>query len=172
MPVTYLRKVKANELDRVIEIIEEAKTVLRGRGVNLWQNSYPDQQTLKSDIKRGIAYFLIKDNQIAGVAALETQGEASYDKLENGQWSPQSQKHYAIFHRVAIAKGHQGEGLASIFIQHLLSVAAALDIQDIRIDTHADNLAMRHVIEKNGFTYCGNINNAQQLPLVAYQRFI
>ena len=61
MPVTYLRKVKANELDRVIEIIEEAKTVLRGRGVNLWQNGYPDQQTLKMIFSRGMPYFSLNN---------------------------------------------------------------------------------------------------------------
>jgi len=33
MPVTYLRKVKANELDRVIEIIEEAKTFCADAGL-------------------------------------------------------------------------------------------------------------------------------------------
>ncbi|AXX65496.1 MAG: GNAT family N-acetyltransferase [Lactobacillus sp.] len=172
MPVTYLRKVQADELDQVVEIIEEAKQVLKGRGVDLWQDGYPDQKILRSDIQRGIAYFLIKDDKIAGVAALEDQGESSYDQIEDGSWSPKSQERYAIFHRVAIAQGHQGEGLASVFIQHLLSITASLNIHDVRIDTHFDNLAMQHVIEKNGFQKCGTIRDAQQRPLVAYQRFI
>ncbi|MBA1392624.1 GNAT family N-acetyltransferase [Bombilactobacillus bombi] len=172
MAVTYLRKVQINELAQVIEIIEEAKQVLKGRGVDLWQDGYPDENILRSDIERGIAYFLIKDAKIVGVAALEDQGEASYEHIEDGQWSKQSQAHYAIIHRVAIAQGHQGEGLSSIFIQHLLTVSASLSIHDIRIDTHFDNLAMQHVIEKNGFNHCGTIRDDQGRPLVAYQRFI
>lgn len=172
MPVTYLRKVHADEIELVVEIIEEAKGVLRGRGVDLWQDGYPDQAILQDDIDRGIAYFLIKDDQIAGVAALEDQGESNYDQIYDGQWSPDSHKNYAIIHRVAICQGHQGEGLSSIFIQHLLTIAASQNFSDVRIDTHFDNLAMRHVIEKNGFTQCGTIDNVMRKPCVAYQRFI
>ncbi|UQS83085.1 GNAT family N-acetyltransferase [Bombilactobacillus thymidiniphilus] len=172
MPITHLRKVQSNELATVTAIIEEAKTVLKGRGVDLWQEGYPDQAILQDDIDRGIAYFLVKDGKVVGVAALETQGEASYDQIHEGQWRPDSKERYAILHRVAIAKGHQGEGLASIFIQHLISAAVALDFSDIRIDTHLDNLAMQHVITKNGFQECGVIYNNDQKPCVAYQCFV
>ncbi|UQS82009.1 GNAT family N-acetyltransferase [Bombilactobacillus folatiphilus] len=172
MPITYLRKVHADEIELVVEIIEEAKSVLRGRGVDLWQDGYPDQATLQDDIQRQIAYFLIKDEEIVGVAALEDQGESSYDQIYDGQWSPKSKDRYAIIHRVAVCQGHQGEGLASIFIQHLMTIAASLNFKDIRIDTHFDNLAMRHIIEKNGFQQCGTIDNAVHKPCVAFQRFL
>ena len=52
MPVVYLKKVQLEQLDQVIEIIEEAKTVLKQRDINLWQDGYPDRDVLVSDIKR------------------------------------------------------------------------------------------------------------------------
>lgn len=172
MPVVYLKKVQLEQLDQVIEIIEEAKTVLKQRDINLWQDGYPDRDVLVSDIKRGIAYFLIKDDDIAGVAAIEDQGEKFYEELIEGDWSSKSQPHYAIIHRVAISQRHQGEGLASVFIQHLLSIAASKGLTDIRIDTHVDNVPMQHVILKNGFIQCGKLFNASHTPCVAFQRFI
>ncbi|NVY96413.1 GNAT family N-acetyltransferase [Lactobacillus sp. DCY120] len=172
MAITYVRKVRAAELKTVVRIINEAKQVLQSRNVDLWQKGYPDQTVLKDDIARQIAYFLICDEQIVGVAALEDQGEAHYEQLIEGSWSKDSKEQYAVIHRVAICQGHQGEGLASTFIQHLLSVAAVADFKDIRIDTHVDNVPMQHVILKNGFQQCGRLEDSLHTPCFAYQKFI
>lgn len=41
--------------------------------------------------------------------------------------------------------------------------------QNIRIDTHADNKTMQHLIEADGFTRCGIIYIADGTPRIAYQ---
>ena len=41
--------------------------------------------------------------------------------------------------------------------------------QSIRIDTHADNKTMQHLIEADGFTRCGIIYIADGTPRIAYQ---
>ncbi len=41
---------------------------------------------------------------------------------------------------------------------------------NIRIDTHQNNKRMQHLLEKNGFTYCGIILTEEQAPRLAYQK--
>ena len=42
--------------------------------------------------------------------------------------------------------------------------------ESLRADTHADNKAMQHLLEKNGFTRCGIIRVEDGTPRIAYQR--
>lgn len=42
----------------------------------------------------------------------------------------------------------------------------------MRIDTHADNHIMQHVIEKAGFQRCGIIFTDDGTPRIAYQKVI
>ncbi|WP_419348698.1 GNAT family N-acetyltransferase, partial [Acinetobacter baumannii] len=50
-----------------------------------------------------------------------------------------------------------GQHLAHQFMTLLITAASIDGAHDVRIDTHPDNLAMQHVIQKAGFTYCGDI---------------
>ena len=45
-------------------------------------------------------------------------------------------------------------------------------IQNLRIDTHEDNVIMRHCIEKAGFRYCGVIHLLSGDPRLAFQKIL
>lgn len=55
------------------------------------------------------------------------------------------------------------------FILHIRDAAPGTIAQSIRIDTHADNKTMQHLIEADGFTRCGIIYIADGTPRIAYQ---
>ncbi len=41
---------------------------------------------------------------------------------------------------------------------------------NLKIDTHRDNKIMQHLLEKNGFKYCGIINTDDGTERMAYQK--
>ena len=43
---------------------------------------------------------------------------------------------------------------------------------NLRIDTHAQNLVMQHLIVKHGFVHCGTVYVADGSARLAYQRCI
>ena len=60
-------------------------------------------------------------------------------------------------------------------IHHLLTLSRELGYTDVRIDTHFENMAMQHVIEKNGFIHRGTITmleDENSVPRTAYQMII
>ena len=64
---------------------------------------------------------------------------------------------YLSIHRVALAESTRGKKLAKPFLEHLLTIAASKDIQDVRIDTYPANEPMEKTIYSAGFTYQGMI---------------
>lgn len=71
----YLRQATPDDLPRIIDIIDGAKKTLRDRGVEQWQQGYPNEEILKQDIQEDISYVLVLNGTVVGTAALQ-QGYA------------------------------------------------------------------------------------------------
>ena len=140
------RKTEAADLDGVMEIIRQAQDSLKARGVDQWQNGYPDRPAIEADIARGWSYVLADGERVLGTAAISFAGEPTYDTISQGSWRGEGA--YAVMHRVAVREDCKGQGLAG----RLVSAAG-----QIRIDTHRQNASMQRMLEKNGFVYCGII---------------
>jgi len=79
----------------------------------------------------------------------------------DGAWL--NDRSYATLHRIA-SRGTQ-KGLFKLIIEFSWSICP-----NLRIDTHQNNTPMRHLIEKNGFVYCGIIIVGDGTPRLAYQK--
>ncbi|WP_125590000.1 GNAT family N-acetyltransferase [Companilactobacillus jidongensis] len=153
----YLRQAHSDDFERVAEIISGAKKTLFDRGVNQWQQGYPDEEILRRDIEEGINYVLMLDGIIVGTAALQQGYDRDYQKISDGRWSEDSEVTYSIIHRIAVEAGHQSKMLYIALIQQLMTMSYHLGYHDVRIDTHPDNLVMQHVITDSGFVEKGII---------------
>lgn len=83
------------------------------------------------------------------------------------QHSPHLQR--APKYAILIWKFRKNNILEGGFILHIRDAAPRDIAQSIRIDTHADNKTMQHLIEADGFTRCGIIYIADGTPRIAYQ---
>ena len=81
------------------------------------------------------------------------------------QWPDRNPYH--VIHRIAaIEPGHKA---AEILINHGFDEMLHSGGQaTIRIDTHADNVIMHHLLRKYGFAMCGVIRLADGAPRTAY----
>ncbi|WP_086312190.1 hypothetical protein A5821_003479 [Enterococcus sp. 7F3_DIV0205] len=169
----YLRKAVPEDLGKIMEIIAAARQMLHDQKIPQWQHGEgPNEKQLEQDIFLQQCYVLIIDQEIAGLGILSTTAELPYEQIRNGQWQQTNQK-YAVIHRVALDPMYQGQGLALLLMNYLITTARLNDYLDIRIDTHPDNKTMQRLIKKAGFTYQGEIllpvSNGER---VAYQLVI
>lgn len=175
MATIYMKKATEQDLPRVLEIIDLAKKTLKKRGVDQWQNGYPDEEILKQDIKDGINYITLLDGVVVGTAALQQGIDENYEVIAEGQWDEESNPEYTVVHRIAVDPNYAGHNLSDTMIHHLLTLSRSLGYSDVRIDTHFENMAMQHVIEKNGFLHRGTITmleDENSVPRIAYQTLI
>lgn len=175
MATIYMKKATDKDLTRVLEIIDLAKKTLKKRGVNQWQNGYPDKEILKQDIIDGINYIMVLDGEIVGTAALQQGIDENYETINEGKWDDESMPEYTVVHRIAVDPNYAGHNLSDTMIHHLLTLSRELGFTDVRIDTHFENMAMQHVIEKNGFIHRGTITmleDENSVPRTAYQMII
>lgn len=166
-----IRKTRMEETGKIMEIIEDAKAFLKSSGVDQWQDGYPEEDTIKEDVRAGISYLLeTKDGKIGATAAISDQREPGYENIYQGCWL--SLQPCLVIHRIAVRETLRGCGYAAAFFAFAEGLAAETGIGDIKVDTHRDNRAMRRFLEKQGFTLCGVIYLADGSQRLAYEKIL
>jgi glutamyl-tRNA synthetase len=128
-----------------------------------WAGGYPPDERIAADIAAGYCRVICgpgENGAVHGVFALVPGPEASYATLTGGQWANSAP--YWVIHRLA-ADG----ALPGVFAACLAYCRAAVPC--LRVDTHADNRPMQHLLEKNGFVFRGGIVIEDGTPRIAYE---
>ena len=146
------RLLDENEIDEVMEVIEDARALLKEEGNGQWQFGYPTRLDLLNDIKNKQLYGIVEDNRIVAVCAI-TGYEESYMHLYEGSWL--SDFEYLVMHRVAVRKEYRGKGYGKKLFELFIEVGKSKNIHSLRIDTHANNSLLIHLMNLYNFKYCG-----------------
>ncbi len=150
------QKASGEDFEEVWKIVDDARNRMLREGKQQWDNNYPLPSHIHNDIANETAYVL-KDSSGKTVCfgAVIFDGEAAYESIE-GRWL--SEKEYVVVHRLAVSQETQGQGVASLFLQQVEKLARQKGIESFKVDTNFDNFAMMAVLDKLGFTYCGEIS--------------
>lgn len=164
------RKAKNEDIPEIMEIIKEAQEYFKSKGINQWQDGYPNENNLKEDILADESYVILINGKIIATAAISFRGESTYDKIYNGEWL--SNRKYGVIHRVAVSNNYKGKGISNEIIKFSEIKCKEHGIFSIKIDTHEENFVMRGLLEKNGFEYCGIIILEDGAERVAYEKLL
>lgn len=155
-----IRLALKEEIDVIMHIYKEAKIFMRNCGNgNQWKDGYPNKALIEKDIEEKQCYVCVCGDDIAGVFVFKIGEDPTYRIIENGKWSKDAL--YGCIHRIASARTYKG--VAKCCFDFCVKQIAYL-----RVDTHQDNLPMRHFLESYGFCACGTIYVEDGSPRIAY----
>ena len=164
----HIRQATYSDIDSLMEVFEAARSIMRASGnMNQWSCNYPSRELVGSDIKAGTCMVLCEDSTIVGTMALIQGPDPTYFSID-GEWPDESP--YYVIHRIAALM--PGLNLSKVMLDWAFEYIAARGCDVIRIDTHRDNIIMKHVLDKYGFTPCGVIYLADGSPRDAYYKNI
>ena len=157
-----VRLATLDDYAEIARIYDTARQTMRASGNHAqWINGYPQREVIEHDIERNECYLIEGDDGVPhAVFMFSTAGDSTYDVIEDGAWL--DDEPYGVIHRIG------SDGVMSGVLPCALDFCTRT-ISNIRIDTHADNAIMRHVLEKAGFTECGTIYCHDGTPRIAYQ---
>ena len=158
-----LRRATLEDVDAILNIINQAKSYLKSKNIDQWQNGYPNLESTIKDINDENSYVICDDDKVIATAAVIDDVDPNYEYIENGQWI--SHYDYICVHRVACLPEYKGNGVAGRFLEF----AKTLNRQSVRIDTHEENLSMQKMILKHGFNYCGIVYMSDSAKRFAYE---
>ena len=149
-----------------MDILNAGRQFQREQGFIQWPDGYPDEESVRCDLRDGLGYVLKVDGVIAAYMYIGFDGDPAYPLIK-GQWH--YDEPYGVLHRVAIAENFRNLGLSQILFRLSGELVKQRGFGCLRIDTHEDNKRMQHVLTKNGFSFCGTVLQNGE-PRLAYDK--
>jgi RimJ/RimL family protein N-acetyltransferase len=160
-----LRLATKEEIDMATKFINEARAYQNEQGFVQWTDAYPNRDTVCDDVKQKIGYMFTEGGKPVGYMGISFSGEPAYDQIE-GAWK--TGKPYAVVHRLALGKEGRNKGVSKDIFSLIKKLCIVNNIHAIRVDTDDANKLMQHVLQREGFQYCGTISFAGG-PKMAYE---
>lgn len=146
-----IRQASDADIPAILPIYDSARRYMRAQGnLNQWTGGYPSEQTLRADMASGGSFVCVApDGHIAATFFFSLAGEPTYDIIYGGQWL--NSEPYGVVHRAASDGSCPG-------VMAAITDFCLRRCPNLRIDTHADNRAMRAALARLGFVHCGIIH--------------
>lgn len=171
-----IRKSLVSDIDEIMPLFAMARKTMAALGIDQWQNGYPFRENIEEDAANGESYVVTTDDgRICGTFMLMKRNEPTYDKILDGEWIEKSES-YATIHRITVEPSMRqtgdkscGVSVSRMIVDYAKAFARTNGLPSVKVDTHRGNIAMRKMLEKNGFVHCGTILLASGEERVAYQ---
>ena len=147
-----LRLARPPEAGQCYQCIEDARAYHRSLGFEQWHPDYPTLQTILDDIARGIGYAFVDSSGVIGYCCIVFGDEPAYREI-SGAWK--TDRPYAVVHRMAFCSRARGTRLSSQAFHLIQALCQSNRVDAIRVDTQEENKVMQHVLDREGFAYCG-----------------
>ncbi len=166
-----IRLATIGDVPDIASLYEKARILLRERGIDQWQEGYPNADSARNDIENAYSFVIVENGEVIGTAALDVGVEPTYVEIFEGEWKTESPI-YAFVHRVAVNPEKSGKGLAAMFFGKAEGIAREHGVISMRCDTHRDNHAMQKTLKNAGFEYCGIIYLETGAERLAFEKVL
>ena len=163
------RKAEKTDIERIWQIIGQAKAQMQRLGSQQWDESYPAIEHIHQDIQDGNGYVICREDRVVAYGVISFDGEPVYKEIE-GKWS--NDLPYVIVHRLAIADEMKRQGMAKQFMLQAEEVSRKKGVYNFRVDTKYDNTYMLRLIDTLGFRYCGEVYYRNNSARKAFEKTI
>jgi ribosomal protein S18 acetylase RimI-like enzyme len=147
-----IRPGKPEELPRLCTIVSLAVRHMKNRGIDQWDELYPNQPILGQDLEGRSLYVAEKAGEVTGFIVLN---EIQSPEYETVPW--QYQERVLAVHRLTIDPACQRQGLGSLLMDFAEKKAAAGGYQCIRLDAFVHNPVALALYDQRGYRRAGMV---------------
>lgn len=149
-----------SDIDKINEIYIHARNFMKETNNPIqWGDVEPSKDKIIGKIKEGKHYSIFYNDELVGCFSFIIGKDPTYNYIE-GSWL--NNEEYGTIHSLASSGKIKG-------IFHVIKEFCLTKVNNIRIDTHEDNIVMQNILSKEGFKYCGVIYLLNGDPRLAYQ---
>ena len=151
-----IRKSTEDDIDLILTMFDHSRSVMRRDGNHSQWVGYPTRDDVAEDVRRGVSHLIGSEGgergaepMPIGTFALVPGEEPTYTHIDHGRWID-TRTPYSTLHRLAALPGTRGIAQAAFRY-------AKAQCNYLRVDTHASNRPMHHILATEGFVYSGII---------------
>ncbi|MEC4113080.1 GNAT family N-acetyltransferase [Myroides pelagicus] len=147
-----IRPTEITDLPHILEVLEEVKQHMFYQGIDQWDEEYPNENIIHTDIKKEQAYIYTQNNKIIAYMVLNEEYDIEYNALN---WTTPTS--FIVIHRLFVKPTAQGKGISSQMIQYAEEYAKTNNYASIRFDAYSRNNTANAVYLKKNYRLVGTV---------------
>jgi len=148
-----IRVANIKDFPTVFSLVETVIEDMNRQKIDQWDDIYPNEEVLKSDIENNSLYVIEKADKITGITVLNEHQEAEY---KNIIWK-YSGGNVLVVHRLSVHPDFQGQGIARELMKFAEHYAEENRYDLIRLDAFKNNQNAVSLYEKAGYHLAGTV---------------
>ena len=150
-----VRRATLADLPAILSLVQAVVPLMNAAGNYQWTSEYPNATVFQKDIAQHNLWVAELAGELAGVAALTQDQDAEYADADWDATEPA-----LVTHRLAVALGSRGHGVAQALLLQAEHEARVLGLRTLRVDTNSENAATQRLFPKLGYRFAGEIKLA------------
>ena len=147
------RRAGTDDLDALVALYGAAAQDMREKGIDQWDEYYPDREILAEDVESGDMTLGLLDGQLACAYVVNREYEPEY---ELGAWE-HTEGDFCVLHRLCVNPAMQGRGLARQAMARMEKNALEQGFDSVRLDVFSQNLHAQRLYERLGYRRTGEV---------------
>ena len=147
------RRAGTDDLDALVALYGAAAQDMREKGIDQWDEYYPDREILAEDVESGDMTLGFLDGQLACAWVVNREYDPEY---ELGAWD-HTEGDFCVLHRLCVNPAMQGRGLARQAMARMEKNALEQGFDSVRLDVFSQNLHAQRLYEKLGYRRTGEV---------------
>ena len=147
------RPATPDDLDALVSLYGAAAQDMREKGIDQWDEYYPDREILAEDVESGDMTLGLLDGRLACAWVVNREYEPEY---ELGAWE-HTEGDFCVLHRLCVNPQLQGRGLARQAMARMEKNARDQGFDSVRLDVFSQNLHAQRLYERLGYRRTGEV---------------
>jgi GNAT superfamily N-acetyltransferase len=158
-----VRPARADELDIVAELWDEASRWLGSRGIDQWQYP-PRREAIAHGIAAGDCWLVEEEGRVIGTITVDDCADEEF-------WGPEDDPDDALYlHRMVTVREVAGREIGSALLDWASRRAASLGKRWVRLDAWRSNHELQRYYRDRGFKHVRTVELAQRKSGALFQR--
>ena len=147
------RRAGTDDLDALVALYGAAAQDMWEKGIDQWDEYYPDREILTEDVESGDMTLGFLDGQLACAWVVNREYDPEY---ELGAWE-HTEGDFCVLHRLCVNPEMQGRGLARQAMARMEKTALEQGFDSVRLDVFSQNLHAQRLYERLGYRRTGEV---------------
>lgn len=152
MTCAEIRQTSRGDIEPLLALVRECTEGMRRKGIDQWDDVYPDRATLERDIDEVTAIVVVVQGVPVAMAVLNDRQEPEYADVP---WLYSGRP--AVVHRLMESPAAAGKGIARALMAHLEAQAQAFGFDCIRLDAFRQNPRAVRLYECSDYRHAGQV---------------
>jgi len=162
-----INQARPSDLIEILFLLRVCTFDMKTKGLKHWNSSYPDTETIQSDLNGGVIYLARDKGVCKGMVTLDDLQPEDYKDVafQEGIKKP------LYLRNMAVHPKWQGTGIATQLVDFAQKFAKDKGYDGIRLDVFQPSNIARQLYEKQLFREVASFHSAfQKIPYICYEK--